>query len=259
MDPAGNAAFLARQMLLLELRHGQCVDMPGGVLSWGRRLWAGIWNPQAFGDPERFITSTREEATGRGLSWAGAIVIASGASAPVEEDLSDALFVYGMPEATGPPHCSPQVLLALTTSPGLKPARGVTAEPAEPDNADAAALLDSAAASGDRLLGPALAADAVMADSQAVLLRAEGKPAGLALLAQAGPLARLELLWVEPDLRGRGGGGMLLAHAWEHARRAGCLALTAWAQREGSLRYYLVRRGFAEAGWASHFLAEQPA
>ena len=259
MDLAGNTAFLARQMLLLELRQGQCVDMPGGVLSWGERLWAGIWNPQAFGDPERFITSTREEAARRGVDWAGAIVIASVASAPVEQDLSDAFFVYGMPEATGPPEYSPKVILALTTSPALKPARGLTAELAELDSADAAPLLKTAAASGDRLLGPALAADAVMADSQAVLLRAEGKPAGLALLAQAGPLARLELLWVEPDLRGRGGGGMLLAHAWEHARRAGCLALTAWAQREGSLRYYLARRGFTESGWASHFLAVQPA
>jgi len=259
VDLAGNTAFLARQMLLLELRQGQCVDMPGGVLSWGRQLWAGIWNPQALGDPERFIVATRAEAASRGVDWAGAVVITTGAAAPVEQDLSDAFFVYGLPEATGPPHCSPQVVLALTASPAQKPIRGLAAELAEPSGSDLASLLKTAAASGDRLLGPALATDPVTADSQAVLLRAEGKPAGLAMLAQAGPLARLELLWVDPALRGRGGGGMLLAHAWEHARRAGCLALTAWAQREGSLRYYLVRRGFAEAGWVSHFLAEQPA
>lgn len=72
-------------------------------------------------------------------------------------------------------------------------------------------------------------------------------------LLVGGPLARLELLAVAPEIRGHGVGRSLAALAASRARRRGCTALRCAAAPETPAARFLARTGWRVIGTALEF------
>ena len=125
-----NFGFLARHLLLTEL-HGKAVDINGGiaVLTDGG-IWHGLWEPARMGNLEAYVTDAQKRATEAETSFRGVVALSKHGEAKQWDELAEALFVYGQPEAVGPesvmvldhpPHPRPRGLrfLPLSESPGF--------------------------------------------------------------------------------------------------------------------------------------------
>jgi hypothetical protein len=242
-----NFGFLAKQLLLTEL-HGSAVDIPGGieVLTAGS-LWLGLWDGHLVGDVEKYVVSASKRAGEQGSTLRGAVLLSQHGQSEAWSDLADALFVYGLPETTGPegvlvldhpPHPKPRGLrfLPLSESPGawrMESGFERTTEeltgPAWPDAQQSCELLDVEVAWHDTT------------------------PIGAVGTFSVGLTERIALLWIEPAWREKDLAQALVEHVSQRAQEAGRLLVCAWAKRGGLLRFALSEGGFAEQLTARFF------
>jgi hypothetical protein len=168
---ASNLSFLARQLLRTELS-GRPEEIAGGSLFWGEELWAGVWQPEALGDAERFILDTQRAAAAAGRPWAGVVAVTPPqlAGEPAVAALEEALYVYGFPRAQGLEHGGPDSAMFAAAPVGAAVAneeRWATARRSTPQHLHGAAdravaqarrWLDDCRLSRPRWTGPAAAA-----------------------------------------------------------------------------------------------------
>jgi len=252
---AANLGFLARQLLGTELA-GRVEPIPGGSLHWGDQLWAGIWQPEALGDAERFIHDTQAAAAAAGVPWAGTVVVTL---PQLEGDaavagLAEALYVYGYPRAQGPALGGPDAVAVLTGAPPASSPDGVSIGESTLDACQR--LVDAALEPVEQLTAPWRRHPGWLTGCQLLAVTADGEPAGLAAVYHSEVASRIMLLWVDPEARGRGLGQALLAGAAATAQQAGRMLVSCWVHRDGRLRYYLARHGFADQLSVLSFPAE---
>lgn len=234
-----NFSFLARQLMLTEL-HGEASETPGGVyVTDNGALHLGLWDLQAAGDPEQVIRRAQAAAHQSNAELQGAVLLLPQGDAAGEPAtaLSEALYVYGYPPATG--HDSVMIL-------------GTAAHP-KPDpelrlaGLETADLPETAPASLAELLGPAANA-ATRAPELRGAWRGEALVAAVGTSA-AGLVERVTLLHGDdkPALL------TLLEGVAASAGQAGRLIVCAWVSRRGMLRFTLAEAGYAEQVQALHF------
>jgi len=252
---ATNLGFLARQLLHTELA-GRAEDIAGGCLYWGEQLWAGIWQPEELGDAEVFIRDTQQVAAEAGRTWAGVVVVTPPplAGEPVVAALEEALYVYGFPRAQGFEHGGPDSVLIATGSAHAAEASGaiIVEKPAE----QLEGLLAAAQAPAEQLTGPWRRPPGWLEQCQLLTAELNGDPAGLVAVYHGEVASRIMLLWVTEDARDQGLGQALLARAVADAAQSGKVLLSCWVHRDGRLRYYLARHGFADQLSVLSFPAE---
>jgi ribosomal protein S18 acetylase RimI-like enzyme len=138
-----------------------------------------------------------------------------------------------------------------------------------PADAQAIAALVCGMAEGDKEYSPITADFAVeyLASPGCGILIAEmaGRPAGLLSysirpgLFHAAPSCLIELLWVRPDVRGRGTGSALIGALLERAAALGCaeVSVSTMPGNAGAIRFYR-RHGLTEEAvfLERHFPAE---
>jgi GNAT superfamily N-acetyltransferase len=242
---AVNLGFLARQLLGTELA-GRVEAISGGSLHWGEQLWAGIWQPEELGDAERFVQDTQAAAEAAGVPWAGSMIVTLPQleSDPAIAALAEALYVYGYPRAQGLVQGGPDAVMVMTDARPQAAVPGVEIAESTPDACQR--LADEALAAAEQLTAPWRRYDGWLDGCQLLAAATDGEPLGLVAVYHGEVASRVMLLWVTPDARGRGLGGALLAQAGEAAQHSGRMLLSSWVHRDGRLRYYLARHGFAD-------------
>lgn len=252
---ATNLAFLARQLLLTELA-GQPEDFAGGCLYWGNQLWAGIWQLDELGDAEAFIRETRQAAAAAGRPWAGVVIVTPPQleGEPEVAALEEALFVYGFPRVQGLQQGGPDSVMIAAGAPQATHPDELAI--GEAQAADCTSLLESALAPAEQLTAPWRRPDGWLERSRLFKAELQGEAAGLLAVYHGEVAGRILLLWVEEAVRGQGIGQALLAHAVADAAQVGKVLLSCWVHRDGRLRYYLARHGFADQLSVLSFPAE---
>jgi len=242
-----NLGFLARQLLLTEL-HGDSYDVPGGIeVATPRGNWLGLWDATAAGDIEKLLMAAQERAKAGGTTLTGAVLLSPHGAAAAWNDIADALYVYGLPEASGP-----ESVMVLANPPHPKP-RGLRFIPLE-ESPGAFAMADGAELTVTELCGPAwpdpqltcekLAVEVAWHDTQLV---------GMVGTYGTALAERIALLWIEPQWREREVAQALVEHVSHAAQSAGRVLVTAWAKKQGLLRFALHEAGFEEQVTARFF------
>ncbi|MCH7472337.1 GNAT family N-acetyltransferase, partial [bacterium] len=201
-----------------------------------------------------------------GVSWAGTVLLVKPEEeeSPAISDLSEAMYVYGYPLVQGLGQGGPEMVQVLGKQQRGEAAREI--EVASVDSADEGfvRLWDSALSSDDGLVGKAALVKETAPDAstlspvhERLLAKLDGEPAGVLALHCGELIGRVLLLWVEPDLRGRGAGIALLDQACALSEQKNHILLCAWTHRDGMLRYFLGKRGFEHRLNALYFLKEK--
>jgi hypothetical protein len=236
-----NFGFLARSLLLTELP-GAAVDVPGGVLVVSAsNAWLGLWDLAAAEDPEQLIKAAQAAATERGLTLSGVVILTEAATHPNLEGLTDALYVYGFPQASGP-----DSVMVLGSAPHPKP-RGLTFGTTAFDELPA-----SARESAAELTGPA--GGAVVPEIHVAMQGAQS--VGYVGTSSVGLVRRIVLLHVPDGSESGDTAQALVEHVAQAAQAAGQFIVCAWARRNGLARFTLTACGFAEQVTVRHFVAE---
>jgi GNAT superfamily N-acetyltransferase len=252
-----NYAFLAKHLLMTEMLAPELEDCTGGVLAWCDGLRAGLWDPSKITNAEEFVKGLLRQAAERRKQLADVVVLL-----PPEEqhdprfnELCDALFVYGLPRATGLNHAGPELVQVLDKP---LPATGkFTVKPAKLDSPEVSAMFDLAGDSADRPDSPAWRDDDLVMDRSQIFVAWQGEtPAGMLAVTTGELAARISLCWVETQFRGHGVGRELIAQAVDYAGGQGVMLLCAWTHREGTLRYYMNKLGFVDQLAAAYFFSE---
>ena len=259
MDQAANFGFLAKHLALSEFAATAEEDCPGGCFLSGQVFNAAVWDPIALGDPEVFITKGLEAAKAQNLAWQTTLLLSTPAMEKTVafQELADALFVYGFPEAdTTSAGLAVPSLVQVLGKPALKPTpAGTTINALEPGDAKFASLLTPTTpeeALSFASLDPGFTA------GKLELLGAEvdGQVAGVVVCRIGSIASRVIHLWVEPDMRKQGIGQSLIAQALANSQGRGELVFACWASAKGTLRYFLSKLGFEEQVRAHYFVAE---
>jgi ribosomal protein S18 acetylase RimI-like enzyme len=258
-DP--NVGFLGRQLVLTELPGGETVELEGGCLVKSGELWAGLWLLDALGDPERFIKRVQAEAASCGKRWAGTVaLIPPGAEgSPLVKELSEALFVYGYPEARGRSGGGPDVVQILGKPPAPPSHEEIQLAQADGHDPQVQEFLRQATSSPEMIVGPAWATqDALSRLPRFLVAFTDDTPAGVIGVydGPGGVIGRVVLLWVDPAHRGQGLGRTLIGETAAHSARQEQVLLSAWCPRDGTLRYYLQQLGFEDQLTALYYLAQ---
>lgn len=252
---ATNLGFLARQLLQTELA-GRPEEIAGGCLFWGEQLWAGVWQLDELGDAEAFIHDTQRTAAEAGTAWGGVVVVTPPQleGEPAVSALEEALYVYGFPRAQGLQLGGPDSVMIAAGTPHSAGPDGLEIVEAAP--AQLEPLLGAALAPAEQLTAPWRRNSGWLDRCRLLAAQLNGQPAGLVAVYAGEVAGRVVLLWVDEDARGQGLGQALLSHAVADAAQAGRVLLSCWVHRDGRLRYYLARHGFADQLSVLSFPAE---
>lgn len=256
---AANLGFLARQLLLTELR-GEAEDIDGGILVSGSELWAGIWQPEELGNFEIFIQSLQRTVQQRGLPLGGLVLLVPPAQDSTEliSELAEALYVYGLPQCRGLPEGGPDAVQVLSGPLESAVVQGFTTEWTSAADERFAAIALPAIKVSEQLSAPWNTPRADWLNgTDCCIASVSGKPVGIVALHSSEVASRISLLWVVPEARGAGLGRVILAEACRRAADRGQLLCSVWSYRAGTLRFYLSKQGFAEQLSALYFIAEE--
>ncbi len=252
-----NYAFLAKHLLMTEMLGADHEDCTGGVLTWCGGLRAGLWDPSKIEDPEAFVKELKAKAADRRKKLTDVVVLL-----PPQElehrrfvELAEALYVYGLPRATGMNRSGPELVQVLDKP--LPPTAKFEVREAKIDAPEVSFMFDLAGHSDDRPDSPAWRDDELVMERSQMFTAWEGEiPAGMLAVTQGELAGRISLCWVQPQFRGHGVGRTLIAKAVEHAGNNGIMLLSAWTHREGTLRYYMNKLGFVDQLIAAYFFRE---
>lgn len=250
-----NLGFLARQLILTELA-GEVEDIAGGCLVQGVKLWAGLWEPAAIVDPEKFIHCVQDTARKAGTAFDGAVVLASGSPEQQAglDQLAEALFVYGYPECEAAGTSGPEMVQVLSRPLAAPEIAGLTIDSVT----GADDWVGQALSVKERLFGDWVdPASDWLQHVNLQLASLEGEPVGIAGVRASELASRVVLLWVAEGHRRQGIGLALLEHCQTQAAAAGRLLNCCWTFRGGKWRYYMNRRGFDEKLTARYFKSEE--
>ncbi|GEM_PF-2745705 len=255
---AANLGFLARQLLLTELR-GEAEDIDGGMLVSGAELWAGIWQPAEMGNFEIFIQSLQRTAQQRGLPLRGLVLLVPPARDDTEliAELAETLYVYELPQRRGLPAGGPDAVQVLSGPLDCANVAGFSTEWVSPADEGFTAIAAPAIKAVEQLSAPWNTPRAEwLSGADCCIASVSGQPVGIAALHSSEVASRISLLWVVPEARGAGLGRVILAEACRRAADRGRLLCSVWSYRAGTLRFYLSKQGFAEQLSALYFVAE---
>jgi hypothetical protein len=244
-----NFGFLAKQLLLTELL-GKAVDINGGIAVLTETgIWHGLWEASHLGNVEAYVTDAQKKATEAETVFRGVVALSQHGAAKQWDELADALFVYGLPEASGP-----ESVLVLDHSPHPKP-RGLRFLPLS-ESPGFSAMACGAVETSSELTGPAWPDPQVTCE----LLHTEvawhdTHPVGAIGTYSAGLAERVAMLWIEPAWREKEVAQALIEHISQQAQASGKLLVTAWAKKSGLLRFAFNASGFTEQVTARFFSA----
>ena len=252
-----NYAFLAKHLLMTEMLAPEHEECPGGVLAWCNGLRAGLWDPSKIEDTEACVKDLLAKAAGRHKAFTDLVVLL-----PPQElenprfiELSEALYIYGLPRVTGINRSGPDLVQVLDKP--LPPTGKFTVQSANLDSPEVSLMFDQAGDSDDRPDSPAWRDDdLVMERSEIFTAWQDDTPAGVLAVTRGELAARISLCWVQPQFRGHGVGRALIAQAVEYAGGQGIMLLCVWTHREGTLRYYMNKLGFVDQLTAAYFMRE---
>jgi GNAT superfamily N-acetyltransferase len=261
MSSSANAALMARHLLRTEFPRAELSDVPGGCFIADDAAWLGITSPQSIEDHEALLKQAQAFAKERELPWAGALLFTSATEAPGPETeaLEEALYIYGYIRAKGLNRGGPEMVQVLLNEPQLVTSPQCDFEAAA-DNLDAAHLLYAEAMdTSDRITGPAWNRSKAWIERAEAWLAYRGhEPAGLVSCVNGELIGRIVMLIVAENHRGFGVGRELLSHAQTIGAHHGAMFTSLWNFREGKLRYYISKQGFAEQLGVRYYLAGQP-
>jgi hypothetical protein len=242
-----NFGFLAKQLLLTEL-HGKAVDINGGIaVLTDSGIWHGLWEASHLGNLEAYVTDAQKKATDAESTFRGVVSLSQHGEAGKWDELAEALFVYGLPEASGPesvmvlanpPHPKPRGLrfLTLAESPGFS------------------AMACGAVETSGELTGPAWPDAQVTCELLDIHVAWHNStPVGAVGLHSTDLALRIAMLWIEPAWREKEVAQALVEHVAQQAQAGGKLLVTAWAKKAGLLRFALHEAGMEEQVTARFF------
>jgi hypothetical protein len=243
--------FVLRPLALAELPAGERIDVDGGCHVLGSaHAWLALWKPAQVKDADKLLTQAQSRGRERGLKLAGACLLTTpGDEAAAAQELSDALYVYGLPPRETD---VPDLGMTLDELPAGKPQSGLTV--VEAASAELEQALTLHLADAEKLLGPwrqpAELAETLTWHSFATSAGTRGYAGVLplppvcrlmALIAPAGDAA-LDLA--------------LLRAAATASQQRGEVRMFAFAASSGLLRFRLEKLGFKEALQMRYFVAE---
>lgn len=261
MSGAANTALMARHLLRSEFPRGQFTDVPGACLIADDAAWLGVTAPDSISDPEELLKQAQAFAHDHGLPWAGALLFTSASEAPGPETeaLEEALYIYGYIRAKGLNRGGPEMVQVLLNEPRLVANPQCDMEHASKNIEAATLLYAEAMGTSDRITGPAWNRSKAWIERADAWLAYRGhEPAGLLSYVSGELVGRVVMLIVADAQRGHGVGRELLSHAQQLGSQSGAMFTSLWNFREGRLRYYISKQGFAEQLGVRYFLAGQP-
>jgi hypothetical protein len=212
-----------------------------------RGLWLGLWEPDAIRDVEAELKDLQRRAGNADTVLAGAVVLSAHGAADKWNEVADALFVYGYPEASGP-----EGVLVLDHPPHPKP-RGLRFLPLS-ESPGAFTMAEGAELTIAELCGPAWPDPQLTCEKLAIEVAwHDAHLVGMVGTYSTALAERIALLWIEPQWREREMAQALVEHVAQQAQEAGRVLITAWAKKQGLLRFALGEAGFTEQVTARFF------
>jgi GNAT superfamily N-acetyltransferase len=261
MSQSGPQSFLTRQLLRSEFPQAELVDCPGGCFAIDDAIWIGLWQPEAITDPEGLVKSARQLSKDRELALAGAMLLVdpAKASSPPVEALEEALYIYGYPRVKGLNRGGPDIVQVLPNTPPLLPKPRLIFEPAAHDPEAAQRLFALSLQTSDRITGPGWNRRKSWIERAEPYLAYDGTtPVGLVSFQPGELISRVVMLIVDEQQRGKGIGRELLNEVQTLGGQRGAMFTSVWNYRDGRLRYYIGKQGFAEQMSVLYFQAGAP-